>query len=518
MNERNQILERINKRKPAASPHAPSSNGQPNHKKEPETPKLDDWPDPIPLSDEPDVPVFPLETLPSSLSQFAKELAWAMNVPVDFVGVSMIVLAAGAIGNTYRLRISDTHSQPALIFAALVGPPGSAKSPVLKHLTKPFDDEQSKRNEEFVRRLDVWKEANPKDRGEKPELKLCIARNFTTESLALSMHYNPRGFVAPIDELSALFAGLNQYKGGNGNDRQIYLSIWAQETVNILRKNDMRLGIPPIWVVNPCLSIVGGIQPDMLACIRGQAARGGVAPNDGGIDRFMFAWPKSLPEVPDEGRCVNPELLDVWPAAVNNLLFNLQLDLDGPQIVQLSAEARAVWVAFTQEHANEINSGEAPEFLHGPWAKLKAYVLRLALTLHLLRWACEEHHQIKLLDESSMSMACGLVGYFKAHARKLHARIDSDPMVDGVRKVLKWLQSDGCKRFQKRTAFEAVKGTVKTVEDLDDILLALQRYHLIRPEQQPERTGAGRPPSPWFLVNPRLVTNSANCANSSGEK
>lgn len=477
-----------------------------------------EWPDIIPLAEEPDVPEFPVDVLPGKLPQLARELSWAMNAPIDYAGVSMLALAAGTIGNTYRLRISETHSQAAMIYAALVGPPGSAKSPILKRLTSPLDDQQTKWNAEYASALERWHNADEETRGERPQLRICVSRNFTSESLALSLHYNQRGFVAPIDELSGLFASFNQYKpGGAGNDRQVYLSIWAQETINILRKNDMRNGIPPIWVKDPCLSIVGGIQPDMLASIRGRGSfRGEAAPNDGGLDRFLFCWPKVQPESADEGRCVPADLLEAWPEAIDNLLGCLHLDEDGAMTVHLASRARAVWVDFTQRHADEINSGELPEHLRGPWAKLKGYVPRLALVLHLLRWATNnETTTITSLEEPDMIGACQLVAYFKAHARKLHACIDSDPKAPGVKKVLRWMQTTGVNRFQKRDAFEHTKGTLKNVEALDGVLAVLEKHNFIRPQGGQERPGPGRKPSPWWEVNPRLSAYSANTANSS---
>lgn len=471
------------------------------------------WPELIPLAEEPEVAAFPLACLPERLGCFCRDLAWAMNAPLDFVGVMVLGLAAGAIGNSRRLRLDKTQGQPALLFAAMIGPPGSVKSPVLKHLTLPFDAAQQRHNDQFRRESESYKaavKANDKT-AEKPPLRTCIIRNATFESIALSLQHNPRGFVWSLDELAGLFSGLNQYKGGNGNDRQSLLSVWAQETVTISRKSDLRDGVSPIFVVNPCLSVVGGIQPDMIAAIRGKGSSiGDAPPDDGGMDRFLFAWPKPLREIGDEGREVEQDVLNVWP---NIIIKLLDLECNGDE-VRLVGEARKAWFAFTKEHAEEVNDNQFPDHLRDPWSKMKGYGARLALVLHCLRWAAGESVNLIEMDTADMTAAVKLVDYFKSHARKVHAALGSDKRVEQARKVVRWIRSNGEQRFQKRKLFEGTKGTFKTVDALDPILIVLISHGVLRSEIEQVGSGVGRKPSPWYEVNPALWTCSHNSPDS----
>jgi len=485
--------------------------------------KPNGWPDPIHLADEPVVPAFPTEVLPPRLYEFSRRVAWALNAPPDFVGVTMLTLAAGAIGNARRLKLSATQFQPSLLYAALIGLPGTVKSPVMKFLTGPFDDIQSGWNGDYLSELAEWeksKGAQDDDEGgerkpkPKPQLKSLIARNFTTESLALTLHHNPRGIVAPFDELAALFLGLNQYKGGSGNDRQVYLSIWTQDTVNIIRKSDMRAGIPPIFVLNPCVNIVGAIQPDLLCSIRGQSVRRGeLPPDDGALDRFLFTWPATLPDIADDARDLSQAVLQVWPAAVRKLVHELD---DGE--VRLSTDARKAWVQFTCDHAAEVNSDEFPDHLRGPWAKLKAYAARLALVLHLVWWTEGQIVDVGTLDAEALLRAVQLAAYFKRHVRKVHAHIGADPRIEHARRVVRWIREHRRTQFTRREVFEGVKGTIKTVDLLSPILELLEAQYLIRSTGPPDRQGPGRKPSPTYEVNPKLLAerapNSANSAKS----
>ena len=53
----------------------------------------------------------------------------------------------------------------------------------------------------------------------------------TMEVLPIILADNPRGLIMIRDELSAFILGLNQYKGGKGNDRSNVLKIWSGDRI-----------------------------------------------------------------------------------------------------------------------------------------------------------------------------------------------------------------------------------------------------------------------------------------------
>lgn len=491
-------------------------NGQGSTSQAISTPASEPWPEPIQLYEEPNVPEFPVSVFPPELARYVTQLAKSLNAPVDFVATSVLDISAGMIGNARRLKLSDIQEQPALIYAAMVGLPGTVKSPVLKLLTAPLDRIQMQWNQEYLDAMEEWNKDKDDEETEKkprPQLKVLVARNATTESIAHALHYNPRGFVQPFDELAGLFCGLNQYKSSAGNDRQFYLSCWAQETINVLRKIDLKDGIPPLFVVNPCLSIIGGIQPDLLATIRGRSARRGEPiPDDGGLDRFLVTWPKTLPDVADEPGFMSQSDLAIWPCVVDMLVKQLPYDPTTKSLVALSGEAQAQWLKLTRAHAAEVNDPEFPEHLRGAWAKFKGYAGRLTLVIHVLRWACGERVEGDIADAESVLRARQLVDYFKGHCRKVHACMETDPRIPTARKLLKWIIRQQASEFSRRDAYHAVKGTVKTVDGIDPILNLLTNHYIIRPVTPTARQGPGRCPSQKFQVNPGVI--SGNCGDS----
>src|SRR5439155_10424620 len=105
-----------------------------------------------PLKEPPAVLPFPVEVFPLALRRLVEEAAWAYHCPQDMAGLAILAFAGAAIGNSLRLAITDDHVQSACLYAALVSPPGTTKSPLVKALSRPFDLAQH-------RFLNEWREA-----------------------------------------------------------------------------------------------------------------------------------------------------------------------------------------------------------------------------------------------------------------------------------------------------------------------------------------------------------------------
>ena len=154
------------------------------------------------------------------------------------------------------------------------------------------------------------------------------------------------------DELMGLVAGLNQYKGGKGADRQFYLSLWSGEAIIIDRKSDKSQRGAPLYVRDPFAGLIGTIQPDVLERMRGESVRGVSPPDDGFLDRFAVTFPACLPDIGEEWREVSEEALEDWSTVVRKLLGLAMVAQDDggmrPFFVRLTDSGRAAWEAFTR--------------------------------------------------------------------------------------------------------------------------------------------------------------------------
>src|SRR6202042_2118876 len=89
----------------------------------------------------------------------------------------------------------------------------------------------------------------------------------------------------------------------------------------------------------------------------------------------------------------------------------------------------------------ETEAPDFPDSLVGPWSKLVAYAVRLALIVHLLRTACGEPLPDEV-DAGSLERAFRLVAYFKSHARAVYDLLQRPGKEHGrMQKALAWIRT-----------------------------------------------------------------------------
>jgi hypothetical protein len=500
-------------------------------------PVPDGWGRPLPLGEVPAVAPFPLDVLPTPLGRFAQEAAEALGCPVDYVAVPLLAVAGGAIGQSRALALTRTHEQRASLYAAIVGPTGSLKTPAQKLVVAPLHEAQR-------RHLDAWRRARaeyecrreataaaPKPdpdempnpdyemamRGlaapvaaeaaplAEPVLKRVVVADCTCEALALVLEENPRGVLIDRDELTAWVLAMNAYRAGKGADRQFFLSAWAGREAIVDRKGSHERG--PIVLPYPFLCVVGGLPPALLYRLQlGQ--RGRPADDDGFLDRLLFCYPEELPCRAERWLEVSDEALTAWRGAVE-ALAGLAMEAQSgasatwwrPHFLRLTATGRLAWERFTQVHADEMNAAEFPPYLRGPWSKLRGYGARLALIVHCLRQVCGEATEGDVGGED-MDRAARLVAYFKSHARKVYAAMDADPTVAEARRVLECLAAHpAMDDFTRRDLYQHLRYSCKSPEALDAPLRLLVEHGYLR-SYTPERATKRGPNPVRFAVHP----------------
>jgi hypothetical protein len=83
-----------------------------------------------------------------------------------------------------------------------------------------------------------------------------------------------------------------------------------------------------------------------------------------------------------------------------------------------------------------------PDHLGGPYAKLEGYGARLALILHLCRIVTGEADH-EAVDERSVTAATALIDYFKAHMRRVYARLRATRADQRAETAFRWIQAHG---------------------------------------------------------------------------
>jgi hypothetical protein len=498
------------------------------------------WERPIPFAEVPPAP-FPLEVLPRPLAEMADAVARSMPCPVDMPACAMLCAAATAIGNTRQLKIKTSWYEGPRLWIANVSRPGTKKSPSSSAAMRPVRQAQKRLRKEYAEALQVyeqelqgWEEAaaaakkngeTPPEKPKPPVERQVFTTDTTREALADLLNENPRGLLLHRDELTGWARSLNQYKGGRGDDRQFWLSLWSGEAVVVNRRGRK------VYVDDPFICVSGNLPPEVFGELNDECGR-----EDGFIHRLLFSWPATVrPGWTDVEPA--PETLDAYGAFFESL-FRLEADRDEdgdprPRTLRFTPDGKRIFVTFVNRLAADLADEAFPDQLRGPWSKLEGGCARLALVLHLCRWVAKETDS-EDIDEASAAGAVRLAEYFQGHARRVYACL-TDAGGERLRKdaaaVLEWVQRNRAKIEPAAEGKPPLAFTWRMVrhdlhnrfgdreEDLRQALRSLEGRGYLR-EAPRERQGAvGRQPKPDYIVHPETwCRNDQNDRNGTPER
>ncbi len=370
---------------------------------------------------------FPTSTLPRQGRRLVEEAAAAIDCPSEFVAVPLLVSLGSAIGNARRVRLKQGWTEGAALFAAVIADAGEKKTPAAKVAVEAAVKAQAKMRNEYrekqdehareLREYEVDKTQARKDGvaapppPEEPVMSRALVEDTTIEALATILEDNTRGVLVMRDELAAWVRSMDQYRsGGKGADRQFWLSAWSNSYVSVDRKSRTEPLVLPV----PFVSLFGSIQPSVLPEI-------GAGREDGLLDRILFAYPETTPS-----RWSDDEISDGAIGGVKWLYDKLRRlepgeDENGdpePATVALSPEAKSVLVEMINNHRAEMDVPGFSARLRGPWAKLEAYLARLALIVAMCRVVADDAPE--RIEAEDVLRASVLLDYFKSHARRVY--------------------------------------------------------------------------------------------------
>ncbi len=382
--------------------------------------------------DKQDHRAFPTEVLPTTIARFIREAAASTVVPQEMIGVPLLVGFASAIGASRVIEVQEDWHEPSTLYAAVVGKPGVKKTPATDKALKNVYDQQK----ELWRRYRLARKQYESDTSdgsdgnfEEPKLARTVVDDTTVEALAMVLNENPRGLLVHRDELSAWLRSMDQYKTGKGSDRQFWLSVWSNKYHSVDRKGQQE----PIMLDRPCVSVYGGIQPDVLHEIKSGR-------EDGLLDRFLFTYPE-----PMRSRWTEVRISDQSKEQVRDVydgLRKLEPNEDAPKVVRFDADAKQLYVQLYDQHNEELDEVGFPERLRAPWSKLEGYLARLCLVLSLVRSVSEGSPE--RIETGDVLRAKVLLDYFKDQTRKVYGRMyEEDPIDQLAIDVVRFVEAMG---------------------------------------------------------------------------
>lgn len=281
-----------------AKPYPPSTDSTDNTQVTSvlSVPEGGDWPDPVPLKTQL-LPVQALscEMMPEPFRARLEDIAHRMQCPPDIAAIAMIVVAATVIGTGCGIRPKrrdDWTLVPNLYGLAVARPSILLKTPTLAEAIKPMLRLEGEAQDAFstaTRYHDAQKEMFKAEKDalkdsmtavakkkssalnadtlieqyanmqepQKPTLRRYRTNDATVEKLSELLNENPRGMLLFRDEFSGTLATWE--KEGREADRSFFLEAWNGKGSHI----SDRIGRGTIFTKHLCVSMLGGIQPDM---------------------------------------------------------------------------------------------------------------------------------------------------------------------------------------------------------------------------------------------------------------
>jgi hypothetical protein len=402
---------------------------------------------------------FPVHALPEPIRGFVDAGARAIGCDSSYLALPLLTAIAAAIGNTRRLQLKRGWSVPPILWGAVVGESGTAKTPAFRLVMRPVRERQRKALERHAEEMKqheadlarwekdiaAWKRdkdaaSDPPAKPDPPRAERFIVSDTTVEALAPILLANPRGLLLARDELAGWIGSFDRYagKGKAGADSASWLSMFNAESIIVDRKT----GVPrTIHIPEAAVCVCGGIQPAIL-----QRALGIEHRESGLAARLLLTCPPRKAKRWTEA--------DIDPSAEAELvrlfgrLFELQPTRgdDGearPVLVRLTAEAKTAWKNYYNAHA--VEQVDLAGDMAAAWSKLEEYAARLALVLHFTRWAAGDASLTNpdIVDAASMTGGVTLAKWFKHEARRVYSVLDESDAERDQRRLVEWIGRKG---------------------------------------------------------------------------
>lgn len=402
---------------------------------------------------------FPIDAMPEPIRSFVDAGALAIGCDPSYLALPLLTAIAAAIGNTHRLELKRGWSVPPIIWGAIVGESGTAKTPAFRLVMRPIRERQRKaleQHNEVVKQYEAklaqweknmtnWKRvknptAVPPTKPEPPLCERFIVSDTTVEALAPILLTNPRGLLLARDEMAGWIGSFDRYAGKSkaGADSANWLSMFNAESIIVDRKTGIHR---TIHIPQAAVCVSGGIQPAILKRALSLEHR-----ESGLAARLLVTCP------PRKAKRWTDSDIDPNAEAELVRLFDRLYELqptfneDGerrPIVVQLSGEAKAAWKAYYNVHA--VEQADLTGDMAAAWSKLEEYAARLALVIHFTRWAVFDQTltNANIMDAMSMNAGILLAKWFKHEARRVYAMMDESDTERDQRRLIDWISRKG---------------------------------------------------------------------------
>jgi hypothetical protein len=375
-------------------------------------------PEPAPISTP---PVFPIDVFPTEVSNFLIEMNAALGHNIDFMSSGILWMTSLIIGNSMKIRVKRGWNECSVLWLAVVGDPGTGKTPAMRAVIEPLQNLNGKEIREHRRQMDKWTHYESLTKDEKqhanevqrPRKSQFIVNDTTIEALVELHEQNPNSVGIFKDELAGWIKDMNKYRAGS--DLEFHLSAFSNSPAYTTRKT-----VRDNYIHSPVIPVLGGIQPKVMIKVFTDDYS-----DNGFSDRLLLCFPDvSVNEFTLNE--IDQDLIDWWSEYIQSLFSHVKsevkMDEDGDVISE--------YIGFTEsgtqrllEVMNEItameNSDETTETMKSILPKQKTYIPRFCLDLHVLECYSNGESFSSPIEVETIDKAYKVSKYFIAMAHKV---------------------------------------------------------------------------------------------------
>lgn len=469
------------------------------------------------------------QALPGNMSNLVNGLNAHFQVNQALVIPSLLGMASCLVHDKFKVEIRDLNTrasffEPLSLFCLGIADSSERKSPLLKWLKQPIEEEVSRKNTQLEsKRLQqqcerqVAKDEVRKIRkkisslpAESPMRKVKMDRLIELEEKLQQPEILPlRLFLQDTTAIAA--ADFMQTQRGNGlmiadgeggsfdallSDhrlQELFISGFSNENISFERSTRTS-----VEIASPHAGMCILTQEDKLH----RLAKKSSTWTEGFIPRTLIFLSPSMGGMRSAGigTAVSSSLQEWWKGRCQFFLdLPYKEDLSGKRdyySLHLSDEAASVWLSFSSE-LEQMMSVNRPTHNLSPWlGKMKGVVGRLAAIYHLFETPDPLQYAIHPLH---MQYACNMVRDVLPHMQVVASMYAPDSTKASVHKTVNWLkrQQRSVQYFKVRDMYRELRLKSEEAHTACDYLWSCGILSLgFIPENKP-----GRPHSPVYCVN-----------------
>ncbi|MGD1714752.1 DUF3987 domain-containing protein, partial [Dapis sp. BLCC M172] len=356
--------------------------------------------------------------LPKELRPILK-FAENLGVNPEPALVALEATAASLIHPETRIigrKCSDFEEVPTT-FSAIVGEPGSKKSPIINAIaSKPLGVMEKEATEqynaelaEYEKELAEWESADKQDRGDKPtppKRRQYFTGDYTPEALREIAQDNPK-ILRLFDELAREANSRGRYTSGKGGEAQQLLESYNGYLPPMNRKGKHY----PSLSANQ--SLLGGIQPDVLSNIMSSADP------TGEFARYNIATLNKKPHFwngdSEVSININPLLVGIYEKIDELPSFKFNL----------TPEAYALFEKYHNKAETKANEETKPALIY-QYSKADGKILRWALLYHILEAVANGQTPSQTIGKRPLQIAAHRMRYQINQVRATLARMENN--------------------------------------------------------------------------------------------